>query len=80
MRQIRNYLSVESTKTLIHAFVPCHLDYCNFLLYGIPQYQCDRLQRVLNAAAGHVSCSSIFTYRTSPCTTSLASNQTQNRI
>lgn len=36
IRQIRNFLSEESTKTLIHAFVTSHLDYCNALLYGIP--------------------------------------------
>ena len=35
----------------MHAFVTSHLDYCNSLLYGLPQYQYDRLQRVLNAAA-----------------------------
>ena len=51
IQQIRKCVSVVSTKTLIHAFVTCHLDYCDSLLYGIPQYQCDRLQRVLNAAA-----------------------------
>ena len=28
-----------------------HLDYCNSLLYGVPKYQTDRLQKVLNAAA-----------------------------
>ena len=51
IRQIRKFLSEDSTKTLIHAFVTFHLDYCNSLLYGIPKYQLDRLQRVLNAAA-----------------------------
>ena len=51
IRQIRKYLSVESTKCLIHAFVTSHLDYCNALLYKLPQYQYDRLQKVLNAAA-----------------------------
>ena len=55
IRQIRKFLSDNSTKTLIHAFVTSHLDYCNSLLYGIPQYQIDRLQRVLNAAA-RISC------------------------
>ena len=39
IRQIRKFLSEESTKTLIHAFVSSHLDYSNSLLYGIPQYQ-----------------------------------------
>ncbi|XP_068675423.1 uncharacterized protein [Montipora foliosa] len=32
IRQIRKLLSVESTKTLIHAFVTCHLDYCNSIV------------------------------------------------
>ena len=49
--QIRKILSEESTKMLIHAFVTSHLDYSKSLLYGIPQCQLDRLQRVLNAAA-----------------------------
>jgi len=33
-RQIRKFLSEESTKTLVHAFVRSHLSYCNSLLYG----------------------------------------------
>ena len=51
VKQIRKYLSENSSKVLIHALVTCHPDYCNSLLYGIPQYQLYRLQRVLNAAA-----------------------------
>lgn len=51
IQQIRKYLTKSSTQVLVHAFVTCHLDYCNSLLYGLPQYQHDRLQRVLNAAA-----------------------------
>ena len=51
IRQIRKFLTVLSTKTLIHAFVSSHLDYCNALLFGLPKYQLDRLQKVQNAAA-----------------------------
>ena len=40
IRQTRKYLSAESTKCLIHAFVTSHLDYCNSLLYKLPRYQC----------------------------------------
>ena len=50
IRQIRKFLSVQSTKTLIHAFVSSNLDYCNALLFGVPKYQLDRLQKVQNAA------------------------------
>ena len=43
--------SPETTKTLVHAFVTSHLDHWNSRLYGVPKYQSDRLQKVLNAAA-----------------------------
>ena len=39
IRQIRKFLSEESTKTLAHAFVKSHLNYCSSLLYGVPNYQ-----------------------------------------
>ena len=49
--QVRKYLSIESTKTLVHAFVTSRIDNCNALLYGLPSYLIERLQYVLNAAA-----------------------------
>ena len=51
IRQIRKFLTPDSTKTLVHAFVTSHIDYCNSLLFGLPRYHLDRLQKVLNAAA-----------------------------
>ena len=51
IRQIRTFLTVQSTKTLIHAFVSSHLDCCNDFLFDLPKYQLDRLQKVYNAAA-----------------------------
>ena len=51
IKQIRKFLTTQSTKTLIHAFVSSHLDYCNALLFGLPKYQLDRLQELQNAAA-----------------------------
>ena len=50
IRQIRKFLTVQSTKTLVHAFVSSHLDYCNAPLFGLPKYQLARLQKVQNAA------------------------------
>ena len=35
----------------VHAFITSHVDYCNSLLYGLPNYQLNKLQRVLNASA-----------------------------
>ena len=51
IRKRRKFLSEDTTKISVHAFVTSHLDYCNSLFYGLPQSQYDRLQRVLNAAA-----------------------------
>ena len=51
IRQLRKFLNPESTKTLVHAYVTSHLDYCNSLPFGVPKYQIDRLQKVLNATA-----------------------------
>ena len=48
---IRKYLSRESTEMLVHAFSTSRVDYCNCLLYGLPNYQLSKLQRVLNASA-----------------------------
>ena len=49
--RIRKYLFRRSTEMLIHAFVSSRVDYCNSLLYGLPAYQLNKLQRVQNAAA-----------------------------
>ena len=51
IRRIRKHLSRDSSETLICAFVSSRLDYCNSLLYGLPQVQIVKIQRVQNAAA-----------------------------
>ena len=51
IRRIRKFLSRENTETLIHAFVSSRIDYCNSLLYGVPNCHLHKLQRVQNAAA-----------------------------
>ena len=51
IRRIRKYLTKECTETLIHAFISSRLDYCNTLLFGVPNCHLHKLQRVQNAAA-----------------------------
>ena len=48
---IRKYLPFDGLKTLVNYFVISRLDYCNSLLYDIPKYQRDKLQRIQNTAA-----------------------------
>ena len=48
---IRKYLSWQSAEILVHAFITSRLDYCNGLLYGLPECLFNKLQRVQNACA-----------------------------
>ena len=49
--QLRQSLSDNATRTLIHSFVVTRVDYCNSVLSGITAVQTERVQRILNAAA-----------------------------
>ena len=51
IRRIRKYLSQESARTLVHAFIIGRIDYCNSLLFGLPSVHLLKLQRLQNAAA-----------------------------
>jgi len=51
LRTIRKNLNESAAKTLVNAFVHSKLDYCNSLLYGLPDYVIKRLQRLQNNAA-----------------------------
>ena len=44
-------LSDDVCSQLIHALVTVRIDYCNSLLYGLPEYSLDRLEKILNTAA-----------------------------
>ena len=49
--QARKYLSSDATEKIIHALLTSRLDNGNALLYGLPDYQISRLQRLQNTAA-----------------------------
>ena len=51
MRRIRKYLSCSVTESLVHAFITSRIDYCNSLLYGLPNSHIMKLQRIQHAAA-----------------------------
>jgi len=51
IRSVRRSLSRHALLTLVHALIVRKVDYCNFVLAGIPGQLQDRLQSVLNAAA-----------------------------
>jgi len=45
---IRKLLTQEATEKLIHALITSRLDYCNSLLFGIPNNKCKKLQLIQN--------------------------------
>ena len=49
--RIRHVLDTDTCKLLVHALVTSRLDYCNSLLYGLPQKTLNRLQVMQNKAA-----------------------------
>ena len=49
--KIRPYLDQQTTERLVHALVMCHLDYCNGLLFNIPDKFLHKLQVIQNSAA-----------------------------
>jgi len=55
--RIRKFLSLQTAKILVHEFFTSKLDNCNSMLYGLPKNLLQRLQYVLNSAAGLVTMS-----------------------
>ena len=53
--KLRRYLDAENTEQLVHAFITFRLDNCNSILYGLPDKELNKLQRIQNAAARLVS-------------------------
>ena len=45
------YLTLNSTRCLVHALVMGRVDYCNSLLYGLLRNNINKLQRLQNMAA-----------------------------
>jgi hypothetical protein len=48
---IRKYLNENACRTIVQALVISHIDYGNCLLYGLPNKELQKLQRIQNMAA-----------------------------
>ena len=49
--RIRTLLTFHATAQLIHALITTRLDFCNSILYNLPNNKIERLQRIQNQAA-----------------------------
>ena len=50
--RIRNLLTFDATAQLIHALITSRLDFCNSILYNLPNKQIEILQRIQNVSHG----------------------------
>ena len=64
IRRIRKYLTMDASKTLVHAMITRRIDYCNSLLCGLPDNSLNKLQRVQNAAARLITGTAKFSHIT----------------
>jgi hypothetical protein len=51
IKRVSSFLPRDKLEMVIHAFVTNRTDYCNSLLYGLPDCELKKVQRVQNAAA-----------------------------
>ena len=51
IQRISQFLPSDKLEMVLYVFVTSRIDYCNGLLYGLPDYEIAKLQRVQNAAA-----------------------------
>ena len=51
IKRISQFLPRDKLETVLYVFVTSRIDYSNRVLYGLPDYEIAKLQRVQNAAA-----------------------------
>ena len=78
--RIRRFLSADTSKSLVHAFVTSRVDYCNSLLYGLPVSHLNKVQRVLNATARLVCRAPRYTVAEVRCCTSCTGYRLGNAL
>ena len=64
IRKIRKFLSYDRTKHIVQSVIMSRIDYCNSLLYGIPEVHLGKLQRMQNSAARLISFTSRYDHIT----------------
>ena len=64
IKRISRFIGKEKLEMVLHAFVTSTIDYCNGLLYGLPDCRIVKLQRVQNPAARLLTSSSKYSHIT----------------
>ena len=80
IRRILHLLPLSAATALANSLVSSKLDYCNSLYSGISQANLNKLQRIQNSLARVITNTSKYQHITPTLKTTLASNQTKNRV
>ena len=80
IRRIRHLLRLSAATALANSLVSSKFDYCNSLYSGISQSNLNKLQRIQNSLARVITNTSKYQHITPTLKTTLASNQTKNRL
>ena len=82
--KVRKHLSCDDCATLIHVLISSCLDYCNSILYNLPDTKIGRLQRVQNQVARILTRYGMIpsqrTHHTCTKTTTMAKGAGKNQI
>lgn len=62
--RVRKYLSCKAVEMLVHSLVSSRIDYSNSLLYGTPDSDLKRLQRLFHIAARIILCTPVSNHIT----------------
>ena len=55
IKQLRKYMTDAATTSLVHAFITSNIDYCNSLLYKLPNMLLNKLRKIQHCAARIIS-------------------------
>ncbi|KAJ8026390.1 hypothetical protein HOLleu_34216 [Holothuria leucospilota] len=69
---IIKYLTIDACKQIVPGLIISHLDYCNSLVYGLPNCEIKKLQRIQNMAVKLVLSKNMLKLRTSKAFLGLA--------
>ena len=79
-RAIRRSLTTDASRMLISGAVLSRINYCNCIFAGLPDFNLNRLQQVMNAAARVISCRRKYDHISDVLQDLLALSATTHRI
>ncbi len=62
--RVKRYLTPQALRIAVHALISSKIYYCNSLLFGLPKYETNKFQNIMNSAARMIHGSNKFCHIT----------------